>query len=351
MRKAFLVLVVIVMLYFAFWPVPIAPERWNPSPSPGFAGAYAPNAFLAAAERIDLPEGTGPEDVAVDTLGRIYAGLADGRLVRLRADGTGFEVLADTEGRPLGLHFDALGNLLVADADKGLLSLSPDGTLTVLATEADGVPFALTDDVDVGPDGTVYFSDASSKFNIGDYKADILENAPNGRLLAYDPDTGTTRVLLDGLYFANGVAVAPDGAYVLVNETSRYRVRRYWLEGPRQGTSDVFIDNLPAFPDGISSGVGGVFWLGLVSPRNALVDALGPYPTLRKALFRLPDFLLPKPVRYAFVLGLDAEGRVVHNLQEPSGIPVATISSAQQHGGWLYLGCLEEAALGRIAVP
>ena len=343
--------VVALAVYLTFWPVPIDPVAWTPGVPPALEGILAPNTALAALERIELPDGRGPEDVAVDSLGRIYGGLADGRIVRLRPDGTQPEVWADTGGRPLGLDFDAAGNLLVADARRGLLSLAPDGRLTVLATAADGVPFRFTDDVDVAADGTVYFSDASHKFSIDEYVLDLLENRPNGRLLAYDPATGRTRVLLDDLHFANGVAVSPVQRFVLVNETARYRIRRYWLAGPQAGTADVFVDNLPAFPDGLSTDPAGGFWVALVSPRNPLVDQFAGWPALRKILLRLPAFLRPAPQRYAFVLGLDADGRIVHNLQDPEATRLATISSVERYGDHLYFGSLEEPALGRLSVP
>ena len=76
----------------------------------------------------------------------------------------------------------------------------------------------------------------------------------------------------------------------------------------------------------------GVFWLALVSPRNRLLDRLAPHPLTRKIIMRLPDFLQPAPERYAFVLGLDADGSVVHNLQNPSGRPFAVITSVEQVG-------------------
>lgn len=342
---------VVVFGYLAFWPVPVDPEAWDPPEAPPLEGVYAPNAYLAGIERIDLPASYGPEDVAVDGLGRIYAGLADGRILRMSNDASTVETFAETGGRPLGLDFDAEGNLYVADAKRGLIRYAPDGARAILSTEAGGVPFGFTDDVDVAPDGKVYFSDASYKFGIEDYVLDLVENRPNGRLLEYDPATGATRVLLDDLYFANGVAVSPDGAFVLVNETARYRVRRYWLAGPKAGTSDFFVENLPAFPDGISSDGAGTYWVALVSPRNPVVDALGPWPSLRKVLVRLPEFLQPAPKRFAFVLGLDAEGRVVHNLQDPAAERLATISSVERYGEMLYFGSLEEPALGRIEAP
>ncbi len=351
MKKILLALLVVLLAYLLAWPVPVDPVAWQPPPPPALEGPYAPNTFLAGAERLDLPDGHGPEDVALDSLGRIYAGLQDGRIIRMQPEGDRVETFAQTGGRPLGLRFDPHGTLLVADAYQGLLAVTPDGAVATLAREADGVPFGFTNNLDLAADGTVYFTDASSRFGQADYRLDLIESRPNGRLLAYDPATGATRVLLDSLYFANGVALSPDGAFLLVCETARYRLRRYWLQGPRQGTDEVFLDNLPGFPDNLASNGRGMFWLALASPRNRLLDALAPYPFLRKIVIRLPDLLQPAPQRYAFALGLDADGRVVHNLQNPAGEPFAVVTSVRQVGAVLYLGSLEEPALARIAAP
>src|SRR6185503_20520836 len=109
-----------------------------------------------------------------------------------------------TRGRPLGLIFDREGNLIVADAIKGLLSVNKAGEVTVLADEADGAKFGCLNDLDVGADGTIYFTEASSKFPMSQFANDILEHQPNGRFLAYDPKTQKTRTIVDGIYFANG---------------------------------------------------------------------------------------------------------------------------------------------------
>jgi len=348
--RGFLVLVMLLAVYLLLWPVAIEPVAWQPPVAPEMAGAYAPNDRLAGIERLARDAGTGPEDVAIDSAGRIYGGMVDGRILRLGGDGTGPQLFAETGGRPLGLQFDAAGNLIVADANKGLLSVAPDGTVATLTREAAGLAFGFTDDVDVGADGTIYFSDASWKFGYGEHIPDLLEHGGNGRLLAYDPKSGDTRVLLADLQFANGVAVSPDQSFVLVVETGSYAIRRYWLTGPNAGQSDVFIDNLPGFPDGISSDGQGTFWLALYAPRNALADALAPYPLARKIVWRLPPALHPKPERYSFVLGLDTAGTVTHNLQDPSG-GYAPITSVERHGDWLYLGSLSEPAIGRIRVP
>jgi len=315
----FLPLILLLALYFLFWPVPIDPVAWHASKAPPLTGIFASNSYLTQVELLANGAGHGPEDVAIDSQGRIYGGMEDGRIMRFKADGSQGEVFADSKGRPVGLHFDAEENLVVADAYKGLLSISPAGRITVLSTEANGLAFKLTDDVDIAKDGTIYFSDASHKFNLKNYKLDGMEHRPNGRLLAYDPATKETRLILDKIYFANGVAVSPDQSFVLVNETWKYRILRYWLTGPQKGQTDIFRDNLPGIPDGISSNGRDGFWLALAAPRDEAIDDLLTKPFLRKIIVRLPKAFLPKPKPYGFVLGLDMQGRVIHNLHEPTG--------------------------------
>jgi len=348
--RSIIFIVIIIIGYLIAWPVPIKPVAWTPPPAPELTGQYAQNSELAQIERLKI-DGFAPEDVAIDKQDRIYCGDDHGRIWRFQADGTKPELFANTKGRPLGLIFDRDGNLIVADALIGLMSIAPDGKQTVLTTGAGGVPFRCTNDLDIAADGTIYFTDASYKFSLTQLKEDLLEHQPNGRFLAYDPRTRETRVLLNDLYFANGVAVSPDQSFVLVNDTGAYRVRRYWLTGPKQGQSDIFIDNLPGFPDGISSNGKDMFWLALVNRRDAALDFLLPHPFLRKIVWRLPSFLQPNIKRYAFVLALDPNGRVVRNLQDPSAQSFTQIANVVEHQGKLYFGSIGESAIGRMAVP
>jgi sugar lactone lactonase YvrE len=368
-----LVLFASLILYLLFWPVPISPQAWSPPAAPTLTGEYQQNSTLATTSRLSLGtedrgpgQGYAPEDVAFDATGRIYAGLDDGRIIRLAGDGTNAESFANTHGRPLGLAFDQAGNLIVADAIKGLLSIARDGSVTVLTTEADGEAFGCTNDLDVAADGTIYFTDASSKFPLTQFTDDILEHGPNGRLLAYAPRSKTTRTILSHLAFANGVAVSPDQSFVLVVETGKYRVHRValnqepvqrifvradgWVGGPKYGKSEIFIDNLPGFPDGISSNGRDKFWLSLVAPRDAVLDKLLPHPFLRKIVARVPKSLQPAPKRYSFVLGLDLNGRVVDNLQNGSADCYAEIANAVEHDGTLYFGSIGESTIGRYVI-
>jgi len=345
-----LLIIVVGLGYLLLAPVPITPSAWTPPAAPALTGEYAQNTRLSPVQKLSLGDGHKPEDVALDADGKIYGGFEDGRIVVLQPDGTQPRVFAETHGRPLGLAFDRSGNLIVADAIKGLLAVSKAGEVKVLATEADGEKFGCLNDLDVGADGTIYFTEASKKFPMSQFTNDLLEHQPNGRLLAFDPGSQKPRTVLRDIYFANGVAVSPDQSFVLVAETGRYRVRRLWLSGPKTGQNDIFIDNLPGFPDGISSNGRDRFWLALVSPRQALFDRMLPHPFLRKVVARLPKFLQPAPRRYSFVLGLDTQGRVIDNLQNGSPDCYSQIANVVERNGILYFGSIGEDSIGRFSL-
>lgn len=347
MKRAVLVVVAILavallgfVVYLLTWPVPIEPEAWE-------APVYDPTAWtptgFTGGKRVTLPDGHGPEDIQVDEKGRVFGGLQDGRILRWDDPDAAPTELVNTGGRPLGLHMDAQGRLLVADAFEGLLRVDPDsGAIEVLATECGGRPLVFTDDLEVATDGTIWFSDASTQFTQPEWKMDILQNRPLGRLCSWDPTTGLVTEVVKDLYFANGIAVDPFGRFVLVNETDRYRVRKLWLEGERAGQVDVLIDNLPGFPDGISTGTDGTFWIALASPRNPIVDAASDKPWLRKLMVRLPDALQPAPEHTARAIGVDADGNVLHDLFDPEGTAIWMSTSVQEHDGRLYIGSLED---------
>src|SRR6202158_339584 len=140
MRRWLLLILALIVVYLVAWPITADPVAWDPPRAPELAGPYAPNTSLARIERLARGAGVGPEAVAVDRLGRIHAGVKDGRILRLSPDGAQVETIAQTGGRPLGLAFDSEGNLFVADAVKGLISISTGGSQSVLATEEGGGP-------------------------------------------------------------------------------------------------------------------------------------------------------------------------------------------------------------------
>lgn len=355
MKKILLVAVLAafaIPVWLLWGPSKVQTSAWTPPPAPKLEGVYAPNQILRDVQRLAVGVGTGPEGLAIDAIGRVYTGYDDGRVIRLERNGASYVDIGNTGGRPLGIDFDHNGDLVVADAKKGLLRFGVGSQAEALATSAADLPFGFTDDIDRGRYGqTVYFTDASSKFPYPAYLTDLFAHGANGRLLRYNNVTHKTTVLLDGLYFANGVAVGPDDQYVLVAETGAYRITRFWLSGPKAGTHDIFIDNLPGFPDNISFNGADRFWVALPALRDPQIDALAGRPLLRKVLARLPGFVqhwLSSKPKHSFVIGLDLDGKVIANLQDDGPQAYAPITSVEEQSPWLYFGSLTEPAIARL---
>lgn len=328
---------------------PIDSAAWQPPEPFAMTGRLAPNERLQSADLLAQGEVYGPEDTTVDSAGVLYTGTQEGWIARIWPDGR-VENWLQTNGRPLGMVFDQDGNLIVADAGKGLLSIAADSTVTVLAREAEGLPFGFTDDVDIAPDGRIYFTDASSRFRQHHYLLDLLEMRPHGRLLRHDPAAGTTEVLLRDLYFANGVAVSPRGDYLLMTETWKYRIIKYWISGPKSGTAEVFAENLPGFPDNLAVDDAGRYWVAFVTVRNFMVDFIHTRPWLKDIAAKLPDSLKPKPEEYGLVIAFNDRGEVLTSLHDTGGQHLQEITSVNPHDGLLYFGSLHSDRIGRMAI-
>lgn len=354
-KKISLALIVVLLAYLLFWPVPVSPLSWQAPPSKSYQGDFAVNEKLAEFDAIDIDGVHGPEAVTSDQSGTIYASSHEGWLLK-GADGeSNLKRWVNVGGRPLGIDFDAQGRLWVANAYDGLQRVDRDGSVVTVLSQIDGSPIVYADDVVVADDGTVYFSDASTKFSAqqwgGTLQASLLdmnEHGRYGRIIEYDPGTRQSRIIMDNLSFANGVALDPQGRFLLVAETGEYRIWKLWLSGDKAGESEVIIDQLPGFPDNVHRGQNGRFWIGLTSPRSVALDRLSGRPFLRKIVQRLPAFMRPNVVHYGMVLAIDENGNVMQNLQAPNGEVYAT-TGAWESDQYLYVSSLSMPSLPRYS--
>ncbi|MET0285551.1 MAG: SMP-30/gluconolactonase/LRE family protein [Polyangiales bacterium] len=318
----------------------IQPSLWIPPAPP----RTKVRKLRASLQRIALP--ALGEDVAIDAQGRLICGLVDGRIVRLHNGAV--ELLATTGGRPLGIEVD--GSIaIVCDAKRGLLRLDMESKQLSVLVDAREHGLGFCNNAALARDGTIYFSDSSQQVGIDHWRGELLAHSGTGRLLKRTPD-GDVSVLIEGLEFANGVALAADESFVAIAETTAYRVRKLWLKGPLAGSQDALIQDLPGFPDNMSRDEQGRLWIALASPRNALLDFLLPLPGLiRQVVWALPERVQPNPTRSIHVIAVDDDGAVVRELGGKTRA-FHMVTGMRVHGDKLYLASLAEAALAVVTL-
>ena len=325
----------------------LQPLAWKPLPKPVFAGATAPNEKLTTAQKIELDGWYGPEDIVFDKAGNMYCGVhskatdfSDGKILRIDTSGK-IEIYYSAGSWVAGLHFDSNENLVALSHKEGLISISKDKKVTVLATkDENGKAFLIPNGLDIASDGKIYFSNTSEKlaYNIKYGRKIILEMKPLGGLYCYDPVQKKVTTLIDGTYFGNGVVLSKTEDYLLLVETTKYRVLRYWLKGSKAGQTETFIDNLPGFPNGISIREDGSYWLGFTTKRNDALDKMHTKTGIKKLVYGLPGFLQPKADKFGMVLNISTEGKILQSLFDTKGIIMPEAGAVKEQNGFLYIG-------------
>jgi ribose transport system permease protein len=325
-------------------------------------GAFAPNDKLAGIERIGFEQVDGSEDVVLDAAGNLYTGSRHGDVVRFLApDHKQMEVFAHTGGHPLGMQFDADGNLYACVGEMGIYMITPEREVVKLSDETnrnwlsiiDDSRMRLPDDLDIVPDGRVFFSEATVRFDLSDWMIDALESRGNGRIICYDPRNKTTTTVLRNLQFPNGICSHRDGQSILFAETWGCRISRYWYDGPRKGQTQVVMDNLPGYPDNINRASDGTYWCAIVGMRAPAFDIAMRFPAFRTRMVkRIPsdEWLYPN-MNTGFIFKFDDDGKVLDCLWDEQGADHATMTSMREHKGHLYIGSLYNNRIGRYAIP
>lgn len=166
----------------------------------------------------------------------------------------------------------------------------------------------------------------------------ILEMRPAGGLYCYDPKSTKVTTLISGTYFGNGVVLSKQEDFLLMTETAKYRILRYWLKGEKAGQTELFMDNLPGFPNGISIREDGSFWLGFSTKRNDQLDNIHNNPVMKKMVFALPNWLQPKPEKFGMLLNISSEGKILSAYFDTKGIVMPEAGAVKEYKGSLYLG-------------
>jgi len=338
----------------------IRPVAWEPAEKPAFAGTTALNDKLSSTEKLFLDGWFGPEDIVFDKAGNLYCGVhrkandfSDGRILKMDTAGK-TSVYYDARSWVAGLHFDSDGNLVALSHREGLIRIGPDQKATVLAKQDEnGQPFLIPNGLDIASNGKIYFSNTSeaSAYNVKYGRKVILEQRPIGGLHCFDPKTGKVTTLIRGTFFGNGVVLSKDEQFLLMTETSRYRVLKYWLKGAKAGQTETFMDNLPGFPNGISIREDGSFWLGFSTKRSDALDKIHPKKGMKKLVFALPNFMQPKADAFGMVMNVSPEGKILQAFFDTKGTVMPEAGAVKEHQGYLYLGGDVVPHIGKYKLP
>lgn len=322
---------------------------------------YAVNDALDGVQLIGLGRIEAPEDVILDRHDNLYSGSRHGNIIRFLApDYERMEIFAHIGGQPLGMAFDRHDNLYVCVGGMGLYRVSPQGKVEKATDETnrhwgsvnDDSRLRLADDLDIAPDGRVFFSEATTRYEMHEWPVDSLEARGNGRIICYDPATNTTRTVLRDLVFPNGIAIANDGLSFLFCETWGCTIKRYWFDGPKRGQVEVVIANLPGYPDNINRASDGNYWLALVGMRTPSFDLALRMPGFRKRMAkRLPadDWMYPN-INVGCIVKINERGEVLETLWDRAGANHPMITSMREHRGYLFIGGLTNNRIGRIPI-
>jgi len=127
----------------------------------------------------------------------------------------------------------------------GLYRITPDRKVEKVTDETNRSLYSVNDDsrlrsptISTSPMTDVSsFPRRPSGTRCSEWPVDGLEASGNGRIICYDPNNETTRTVLRGLKFPNGICIAGDGQSILFAETFGCSIKRYWFDGPTPAKS------------------------------------------------------------------------------------------------------------------
>jgi len=341
----------------AYFRLPPRPDAVEGSDSP-----YVPNDRLGDVELIGLGEIDAAEDPILDIDDNLYFGSRQGDIIRyFGPDHKRWEVYAHVGGMPLGLAFDKSGDLVCCIAGMGLYKIVRETREVVKLTDEtnrswfsiiDDSRLRLPDDLDIAPDGRIFFSEATIRFDMHEWMVDALESRGNGRIICYEPRDGTTRTVLSGIRFPNGICLAHDGRSLFFASTWSCTIERYWLEGPKKGRTETVIADLPGYPDNINRASDGTYWLALVGMRTPAFDLALRKPAFRRRMVQQlaqDEWLFPQ-MNVGCVVKFDENGTVRDCLWDRRGVNHPMITSCNEHRGHLYLGGIVNNRVGRYRI-
>lgn len=219
-----------------------------------------------------------PEGIAEATDGTVWVSDKGSAAARVHDDGT-IQQLGVAGGEPNSLNFLPDGRLLIANFEGHLQTLdTATGAVESFVREVDGIEVTHSNYALADAAGFVWATESTRFPNPGPETVPQMIGNPDGWLFVRRPD-GSSEILAEGLAFANGLALSPDGRSLFVAETftgriSRAEILRGGGIGPLETYCELPADGLEEQymtpgPDGMAFDESGALWV-CVYNRNAL---------------------------------------------------------------------------------
>jgi len=171
------------------------------------------------------------------------------KIFRVYPDGRKEAVIA--LGDPDGNTFDRQHRLIdCASVLRAIIEVTPDGKYKILADRFEGKKFNSPNDVIVGPDGALYFTDPTLDLVAGE-----KQEIPYQGVYRLD-EKGTVRLLTKDLTQPNGLAFSPDGKRFYIDDSEQRNIRVYDVASDAALTNGrLFAEEPGGKDDGVPDGI------------------------------------------------------------------------------------------------
>jgi gluconolactonase len=171
------------------------------------------------------------------------------KIDRLTLDGHKQEVisLGDPDGNTYDRHLRLID---CASVLRAIIAVTPEGKYTVLADRYEGKKLNSPNDVVIGPDGAIYFTDPTLDLVKGEQ-----QEIPFQGVYRLD-DKGSVRLLTKDLSQPNGLAFSPDGKHFYVDDSEQRNIRMYDVAPDGSLSNGRIFGEEPGGPnDGVPDGI------------------------------------------------------------------------------------------------
>lgn len=223
-------------------------------------------------------------------------------------------------------------------------------------TNSTDMPFC--NDLAVSADGErIYFTAPYSypgASMAGGTFGEAITLARNGYLWMFDRKKQVLSLVARDFNFIDGILVEGRGTAreesVLITETTKFKIDRLFVSGPKAGTHEVVWENLPGMPDGLDRDSEGRIWVGLIKKRSGIISWAHRNPWIKNLFLNLPRWLLPVP-KQTGILCLSADGSRPLYYAMHDGKVLQDISVVVPYKDRLYLPDFSEKTHGVFSLP